>query len=146
MFAAAPLAFRAHSGASAAGLYRQTSVQTGVAAASPHRLVTMLFDGLLEDIALAKGAIADGQIELKGRALGRAVRIVDEGLRACLDLKAGGQLAADLHELYAYLTKRLTQANLRNDVAALDECKRLVDPLRDAWLAIAPQVERQVNA
>lgn len=146
MFAASPLAFRAHSGAGAAGLYRQTSVQTGVAAASPHRLVTMLFDGLLEDIALAKGAIADGQIELKGRALGRAVRIVDEGLRSCLDLKAGGQLAVDLHELYAYITKRLTQANLRNDVAALDECKRLVDPLRDAWLAIAPQAERPVNA
>lgn len=146
MFAAASPSFRAHSGAAVAGLYRQTSVHTGVATASPHRLVAMLFDGLLEDIALAKGAIAEGRIELKGRALGRAVRIVDEGLRACLDLRAGGALAADLHALYAYINQRLTQANLRNDVAALDECKRLVDPLRDAWLAIAPQAEHPAHA
>lgn len=74
------------------------------------------------------------------------VRIVDEGLRACLDLKAGGALAADLQALYAYIGQRLTQANLRNDVAALDECKRLVDPLRDAWLAIAPQAEHPAHA
>jgi flagellar protein FliS len=51
----------------------------------------------------------------KGRAIGRAVRIVDEGLRAGLNLEAGGRLASDLHELYGYLNLRLTQANLRND-------------------------------
>jgi flagellar protein FliS len=129
-----------------AGMYRQTSVQTGVDSASPHRLVAMLYEGLLDDLALAKGALAAGQIEQKGQALGRAVRIVEEGLRACLDLKTGGKLAADLNDLYAYVARRLTEANLRNDVAAIDECKRLIEPLRDAWLAIAPQADRAVNA
>jgi flagellar protein FliS len=140
MFAAtAPLPQRR--AAALAGMYRQTSVHTGVDSASPHRLVAMLYDGLLEDLALAKGAIAAGQVEQKGLALGRAVRIVEEGLRACLDLKAGGALAADLNDLYVYVARRLTEANLRNDANAIDECKRLIEPVQQAWLAIAPQAD-----
>ena len=81
-----------------------------------------------------------GQIENKGRAIGRAARIVEEGLRAALDMRDGGTLAADLHDLYGYLTLRLTQANARNDEALLEECQRLLTPLRDAWNDIAPQV------
>jgi flagellar protein FliS len=136
----------ARTGAAFAGAYRQTSLHTGVGAASPHRLVAMLFEGIIEDLALAKGAIAGGERELKARALARAVRIVDEGLRGCLDLKAGGRMAADLHELYAYITRRLMHANLRDDVAALDECRRLIEPLRDAWQSIAPQAATQAQA
>jgi len=123
-----------------AAAYRQVGAETAVAGASPHKLVQMLFDGYLDAIAQARGAMRAGQIEKKGRAIGRAVRIVDEGLRACLDLKAGGPLAQDLHDLYGYLTMRMTLANLRNEEAGLEECQRLVQPLRDAWLSIADQV------
>lgn len=121
------------------GLYRQVSVETGVGQATPHQLVALLFDGFLEALAQARGAIGSGQTELKGRCIGRAVRIVDEGLRAGLDKGAGGTLARDLDDLYAYLTLRLTQANLRSDAAALEECQRLVQPLRDAWAAIGAE-------
>jgi hypothetical protein len=57
------------------------------------------------------------------------------------NLKAGGKLAADLSDLYAYVCLRLIQANLNNDEAALDECLRLVSPLRDAWQAIGDRVD-----
>lgn len=124
-----------------AHLYGRVGVETGVAGASPHRLVAMLFDGFAQAVAQAKGALALGQIEAKGLAIGRAARIVDEGLKASLDLKGGGALAADLADLYAYITVRLTQANLRNDMAALDECQALMQPLREAWTSIAPQVQ-----
>ena len=80
-----------------------------------------------------------GRLEAKGLAIGRAVRIVEEGLRAGLNLRAGGTLARDLDELYSYLAMRLTLANVRNDEAALDECQRLVLPLQQAWLAIADE-------
>jgi len=53
-----------------------------------------------------------------------------------LNLDAGGQLAADLNELYGYIGRRLMQANLRSDEPALEECLRLVQPLRDAWESI----------
>jgi flagellar protein FliS len=115
--------------------------ETGVAGASPHKLVLMLFDGYLDALAQARGAMRAGQVEKKGRAISRAVRIVDEGLRACLDLKAGGGLAQDLHDLYGYLAMRMTLSNLRNEEAGLEECQRLIQPLRDAWLSIEDQVQ-----
>lgn len=121
------------------GLYAQVGVETGISGATPHQLVQMLFDGFMEALAQGRGAMRAGQRATKGQALTRAVRIIEEGLRAGLDLRAGGQLARDLDELYAYLTMRLTLANLRDDEALLDECQRLVQPLRDAWMAIAPQ-------
>ena len=122
-------------------LYRKTGVEIDVHGASPHRLVTMLFDGLMEAIAQARGAIAAGNIEMKARSIGRAVRIVDEGLKATLNLQDGGRLAADLNDLYAYVTLRLTQANLRGDLQALDECKHLLQPLQQAWAEIGQRVE-----
>lgn len=123
--------------------YRLTSVQTGVAVASPHHLIAMLFEGYLEAIVQARGAMRAGQVELKCRALSRAVRIVDEGLKCALDMTGGGTLAADLAALYDYVTLRLTQANLHNDETHLDECHRLIVPLRDAWASIGPQVANQ---
>ncbi len=119
-------------------LYQQVGVETRLLGASPHQLVAMLFDGFVEAVAQARGALAQKDLATKGRAIGRAVRIIDEGLRAGLDLQAGGTLARDLHELYGYLTLRLTVANLRNDDAALEECLRLIRPLQEAWQAIGP--------
>jgi flagellar protein FliS len=124
-----------------ARMYSRVGVETGVEAATPHKLVAMLFDGYFESIARAGAALAAGQTELKGREIGRAVRIVEEGLKASLNLSAGGALASDLSELYAYVTLRLTQANLRNDAALLDECRELMKPLHEAWLSIAAQVD-----
>jgi flagellar secretion chaperone FliS len=121
-------------------VYRQVGVQTGVGNASPHQLVQMLLDACHDSLAQARGAIAAGDVQAKGRAIGRAARIVEEGLKACLNLDAGGRLATDLNALYAYIGVRLTQANLGNDVATLEECGRLLEPVRGAWAAIGPQV------
>lgn len=123
----------------AGAAYKQVGVETRVGGASPHQLVAMLFDGLVESLAQATGAIQAGKVDVKGKAIGRAVRIVEEGLKAGLNLEAGGELAADLQDLYRYLVLRLTHANLHNDQAAIDECKRLISPIRDAWTSIAPR-------
>ena len=120
------------------GLYQQVGVESLLSSATPHQLVAMLFDGWMEAVAQARGAIRQRDAAAKGQAIGRAVRIIDEGLRAGLDLHAGGTLASDLHDLYGYLTRRLTLANLRNDEALLAECQRLMLPLQEAWAAIGP--------
>ncbi len=119
------------------GAYQQVHVTTGVDGASPHRLVQMLFEGLLDSLARARGALANGNVALKGEEIGRAVRIVDEGLKAGLNVKDGGRLAQDLHDLYAYVTVRLTHANLHNDEAAIAECVKLIEPIATAWDEIA---------
>jgi flagellar secretion chaperone FliS len=125
--------------------YVQTGVETRIAEADPHALVAMLFDGLFDALIAARGAMLAGDLTAKGRAIGRAVAIVDEGLRAALDLKAGGTLARDLHDLYAYVTMRLTRANLNNDLQVLAECAALLAPLREAWKAIRPAQPAQPN-
>lgn len=121
--------------------YARVGVETSVNAASAHQLIALLFNGFMDSIVLAKGAMRARQIEAKGKAIGRAARIVEEGLKSSLNLEEGGKLASDLHALYAYVTIRLTTANLRNDEAALDECASLIGPLRDAWISIGPTVE-----
>lgn len=123
-----------------ASAYQQVSAATGVHSASPHGLIVMLFDGLLGVLAEARGAIRQRDVAAKGRAIGRAMRIVDEGLSSALNMEDGGTLAADLERLYGYINLRLTHANLHNDEAALEECSRLVETLRGAWTQIADRV------
>jgi flagellar secretion chaperone FliS len=122
--------------------YRQVGVETSVEDASPHKLISLLFDGYMEAITQARGFMRAGQIEQKGKAIGRAARIVEEGLKASLNVAEGGALAQDLSALYAYLAQRLTLANLRNDEAMLDECVSLMEPLRQAWREIGGQVTK----
>lgn len=122
-----------------ATMYSKVGLETDVQAATPHRLVAMLFDGVFDAMNQAKGAIQSGNTEVKNRALSRSVRILDEGLKASLNMQAG-DLATDLRDLYAYTCMRLTYANLHGDVSAIEECQRLLSPVREAWMAIAPTI------
>ena len=122
-----------------ANAYSNVHMETSVEAADPHRLVSLLLDGALSAIAAAQGAMASRDIAAKSRAIGRAVGIVEDGLRGSLDLKAGGEVAATLYDLYSCVLVRLTEAHAKNDVALLRECTTLLMPLRDAWDSIKPQ-------
>ena len=122
-----------------AATYQTTGMEIQVASADAHRLVTLLFEGFDAALADAQGALTTGDVERKCRAITRAMRIVDEGLRSHLNLSAGGALAHDLSELYGYVAGRLMLANARNDSAMLTECKRLMQPLHEAWVAIGQQ-------
>ncbi len=122
--------------------YQQMSAQTGVAYASPHRLIQMLMEGALERIAVAKGCIQRQDIAAKGEQIGKAIDIVG-GLRDGLNHEVGGELSANLDALYNYMQRRLVEANLRSDVIILDEVADLLRPVKDAWNAIgsAPNAE-----
>lgn len=117
----------------AAGAYKRVAAETSVQGADPHQLVGLLFEALLQSIASARGAMARKDVEVKGQAIGKAVRILEEGLKAALNQREGGELAANLHQLYSYSILRLTQANLRNDEHALEEVARLIEPLAESW-------------
>ena len=123
------------------GLYRRVGVETSVSTASPHQLIKLLLDGYFDALTQARGAIQARDIALKTKAITRAMRIVDEGLNASLDIRVGGDLAKNLSNLYGYICLRLTQANLHNDEAILDECVTLMTPVREAWIAIADQAD-----
>lgn len=129
-----------------AGLYRNVGATSGVDSASPHKLVSMLYEAVVNEIAAARGALQRHDVLEKCRAIGHSVRIIEEGLIAPLDVERGGSIAANLRDLYQYLVYRLTMANLHSDDAALADCAGLARTLGDSWDAIAPQVERQARA
>ena len=123
--------------AHAAQAYARIGLETGVAAASPQRLVVMLYDGALAAIVDGRAHLVAGRTAPKGRALGKAIGIVDEGLKAALDRTQGGAIAQQLMDLYDYIAQRLLLGNARNDVGLLDEATRLLGELRDAWASLA---------
>ena len=112
--------------------YGDVKVGTGVATANNVQLIQMLFDGLLESLATARGHIQHNNINEKSKAIARASRIVI-GLQGALDFEKGGDLANNLNELYNYVTRRLFHVNAHNDVAVLDEIHGLMREIRDAW-------------
>ncbi len=124
-------------GYSATQAYSKVGVETGVMAASPHKLILMLFEGALLSIATAIRALQEGKIATKGESVSKAIDIVANGLKASLDFSAGGELAPRLAALYDYICDRLLHGNLRNDEAALKEASNLLSELKSAWQEIA---------
>lgn len=119
--------------------YHEVGVEAQVAGATPHELVQMLLDGAVVRIAAAKAAMQAGEIARKGELISRAIAMV-EGLRSALDLERGGDLAANLEALYAYMERRLLEANLRGETEALDEVVSLLREVQNGWRAIADTV------
>lgn len=118
----------------AASAYRQVGVQSGVDGASPHMLIKMLFDGLIQSLNAARGALQRGDIPEKGRQIGKAVRILEEGLKGGLSTtQQGGEIATNLRALYDYCVSRLTVANVRNDITLVEEVVRLIAPVAQSW-------------
>ena len=133
----------AHSYKAGAGAYARIGTESAAMSASPHQLITMLFDGAKTAITMARHHMANKDIAAKGKAISKAINIVDNGLKASLDAEAGGpagaELAGNLSSLYDYICQRLMQANLRNDPALLDEAERLLENIGSAWREIDPQ-------
>lgn len=122
--------------ARSANAYQRVGVETEVAQADPHRLVMMLFDGLLSNVAAARGALVRGDIKAKCQHVGNAVRILEDGLKGTLNLAEGGEIAQNLQRLYDFCVMRLTQANARNDDAIFKEVIEVITPIADGWKQI----------
>ncbi len=121
----------------AASAYKRVGVETSVEGANPHQLVRLLFDALLQSLTTAKNAMGRGDIEVKGREIGKSVRILQEGLIASLNQVEGGEVSANLRGVYGYSVRLLTLANLKNDESKLTEVIGLIETIAGAWKQIA---------
>ncbi|REH36753.1 flagellar protein FliS [Paraperlucidibaca baekdonensis] len=127
--------------ARASKAYANIGAQTSVEAASPHRLIQLLYAGAIDRISRARGHMQRNDVADKGLCISRAIDIVDS-LRASLDTRHGHPLAHNLESLYDYMCRRLLQANNDNDVAPLDEVSHLLAELKSAWDAIPSELHR----
>jgi len=112
--------------------YRSVGVTSGVEYADSVQLVQMLFDGLLAALADAEGHMQRNAIAEKGESINRASKILI-GLQSTLDFERGGELARNLNDLYDYAMRRILKANLRNDIAAIQEVRGLLGEITGAW-------------
>jgi flagellar protein FliS len=123
----------------AAQQYHTVRSHGQVADASPARLVQIIFEHILMNLATAQGCMERiennlpfNDVVLKCKAMGKAVRLIGQ-LDATLDMEKGGQIAENLHNLYLYMLGRLTTANAENDVQIVIEVASLVRKIKSGW-------------
>ena len=117
----------------AANAYQRINVETSMHTIDQHQLVSLLYEGVLNSIATARGAMARGDVLGKVNGISKAVRILEEGLSTALDKVDGGELAENLGALYDYCMHRLILANARNDDALMHEVMQLIEPVATGW-------------
>lgn len=126
-------------GIAAAQEYRQVSLRHAIEGASPHRLVQLMMERVLAKIAIARGHMERNAVADKGLHIGDAISIIN-GLQVSLNHKADSTLAGNFDALYDYMTRRLLEANLRNDDIILNEVASLMRQVKEAWDAIGDEI------
>lgn len=117
--------------------YRSVELQGQIESVTPHKLILMLFEGALLSISHAQRYMDEQNIPEKGKAISKAIDIIAQGLKASLNMEAGGDLSDKLYALYDYMCRRLFYANANNDKAALVEVSNLLRELKGGWEEIA---------
>lgn len=120
--------------------YQRIATESRIENASPHRLIQLMMERALEKIALARTQMQEGKIQEKGNNITDAISIIN-GLQASLNHKADRKLSEGFDALYAYMMRRLLEANLHNDHSKLDEVSGLLREIKEAWDAIADDVK-----
>jgi flagellar protein FliS len=122
-----------------AAQYRTVRSHGLVADASPSRLVQIMFEHILSELATAQGCMERiknnmplGEVVAKGKSLGKAIRLINQ-LNATLDMERGRQIAENLRALYLYMLERLTQANVTNDPRIVEEAASLIRKVKSGW-------------
>ena len=122
-----------------AAQYRAVRSHGLVAEASPTRLVQIMFEQILAQLATAQGCMGRinnnmplSEVVTKGKCLGKAIRLIDQ-LNATLDMERGQKIAVNLRSLYVYMLARLTLANVTNDAGIVTEVAGLVQKIKTGW-------------
>jgi flagellar protein FliS len=111
--------------------YQENTINTQ----SKGRLIVMLYDGAIRFMKLAIIEMENKNYEAKGRYINRALDIINE-LNVVLDMEAGGEIAYNLRQLYIFMNKHLSQANIKCDPDFVRDVIKLMEKLNEGWKAI----------
>jgi len=121
--------------------YREMEIH----AASPHKLVVIVFEQLVVNLERARIAMERNDIELRVTSLRRARDIVTE-LLGTLDFEKGGALATQLADLYQYMLYELVDVGMRGDLYTMRKLVNIATLLRDGFVGAAEQLAGQKAA
>ena len=120
---------------SAMQAYKEVYTDVAAETADPHKLVSMLFNGVSDRLCTAEQGFETDDLKIRSESISKAQNILF-GLRSTLDFKKGGELSRLLDSLYDYCIKQLTLAHVNNDVAPVVEVKGLIGQIGSAWDSI----------
>ena len=112
--------------------YGKIKNDTQTSYASPHQLMLMLFDGAIEAMSFTIGAIENNNFELRSKQSTRSITIIN-GMRECLDMEMGSELADNLYSLYQYMAQELFRASFKNDVDTIKNIQTMLKDIRGSW-------------
>lgn len=122
--------------------YQKVNRDSSLTAASPHIVILMLFDGILESIAVAKGAVERKDLVVKSKAVNKAISIL-RSLQDSLDSESEPKISENFDALYAYCIDRLVDASVSLDIALFNEVASLLKPIRDAWKGMSEEDKQE---
>jgi len=125
--------------------YQKTNVNAELAVADPYYVTKLLYQGLFERIAQAKGAIERGDLALKAKKLSSATAIL-ENLRSTLDFSQSESIAQSLFDIYSYMLDQIADATINVDTVHLDNALRAFMPIKKAWDAIPVEAQRDAQS
>jgi flagellar secretion chaperone FliS len=120
----------------AAAAYGSSALATRIAGASPHELVTILYEELISAIDTMRSAAAAGQERLRSQGQSRALAVL-HGLESGLDFDRGGELAGGLAALYRQIRKAVLASSAPDSAEQLDIMRGLLADVALAWTQIA---------
>lgn len=121
--------------------YQRVQAETS----TPGQLIALLYDAMVRSLDRAKAGLEQHDLESAHAPLLRAQDIVLE-LISSLNVDEGGEagaMARQLGALYEYMYRRLLDASIHKDGAAVDEVRRLIMPVREAWSHALEELSRQ---
>ena len=99
------------------------------------RLIVMLYDGAIKFMNLAIKELEAVNYAEKGKYIAKAQDIINE-LNAVLDVDTGGEIATNLRQLYCFMIRRLSEANLKKDPRLIQDVIDLMEELNQGWKAV----------
>lgn len=122
--------------------YQKEALKTRLASADPHQIIQMLMEGAIDSMKVAKITIEQKDYENKSKSLSKATSIIDS-LRLSLDTSVGGDMTENLAALYGYMSRRLMEASIQNDIAIVDEVIGLLSTIKSAWDQIPESAKQE---
>jgi flagellar protein FliS len=121
--------------------YANNYVETSVSEATPYKLVKLLYEAGLKNIAVIKVFIQRKDMEKKSEFVSKLMGVL-YGLRGGLDLQTGGDVAANLYALYDYMIRTSFQGSAKNDLSKFEEVEDLLKDLNDAWAQMPVEFQK----
>ena len=122
--------------------YQKTTVNAEISVADPYYVTKLLYQGLFERLAQAKGAIERGDLALKAKKLSTATAIL-ENLRSTLDFSQSKSIAQGLYDIYSYMIDQVAEASLNLMTQPIDNAIRALMPIKKAWDSIPVTAQQE---